>query len=92
MGSGWGLGEGVLQGGSVREKNITSSGIEHFERQLHSAIITKGVFSLEEPLESQKSLESLKNGRILLCFPQSRDSLESLESLKSLESLENGLF
>ena len=45
-------------------------------------VITKGVFSLEE------SLEPLKNGRILLCFPHSGDSLESLESLNSLESLE----
>ena len=52
-------------------------------------VITKGVFSLEESLESLKSLESLENGRILLCFPQSR---ASLESLNSLESLENGLF
>ena len=58
-------------------------------------VITKGVFSLEESLESLKSLNSLKsldNGRSLLCFPQSGDSLESLESLNSLESLENGLF
>ena len=61
-------------------------------------VITKGVFSLQEPLESLKSLkslnslESLENGRLLLCFPQSGDSQESLESLKSLESLENGDF
>ena len=60
-------------------------------------VITKGVFSLEESLESLKSLdflESLKNGRMLLCFPQPGDSesLKSLESLISLESLENGLF
>ena len=52
-------------------------------------VIAKGVFSLEESLESQNSLESLENGRILLCFPQSGGSLESLESLNSLE---NGLF
>ena len=55
-------------------------------------VITKGVFSLEESLESVESpnyLESLDNGRLLLCFPQSAGSLESLESLKSLE---NGLF
>ena len=34
-------------------------------------VITKGVFSLEESLESLKSLDSpdsLENGRILLCF------------------------
>ena len=40
----------------------------------------------------QDSLESLENGRMLLCFPQSGSSLESLESRNSLESLENGLF
>ena len=61
-------------------------------------VITKGVFSLEESLESLKSLnspESLENGRVLLCFPESGSSLESLdslESLNSLESLENGSF
>ena len=47
-------------------------------------VITKGVFSLEESLESPKSLhslESLENGRILLSFPQSGGSLESLDSL-----------
>ena len=57
-------------------------------------VITKGVFSLEESLESPKSLnslESLEHGRILVCFPQSWVSLESLESLNSLETLENGL-
>ena len=35
-------------------------------------VITKGVFSLEESLDSLKSpasLESLENGHILLCFP-----------------------
>ena len=46
---------------------------------------TKGVFSLEESLESLNSLESLENGRILLCFPQSGGSLESLESLEPLD-------
>ena len=55
-------------------------------------VITKGVFSLEESLESPRSLNSLENGRILLCFQQSGGSLESLESLNCLESLENGLF
>ena len=52
-------------------------------------VITKGVFSLKEYLESLKSLdslESLEHGRILLYFP------ESGGSLKSLESLESGLF
>ena len=48
-------------------------------------VITKGVFSLEESLESLLSLESLKHGRIRLCFPQHGDSLESLNSLESLE-------
>ena len=55
-------------------------------------VITKGVFSLEESLESLKSLESLENGRILSYFPESGDSLKSLESLNSLESQENGFF
>ena len=48
------------------------------------------VFSLEESLESLKSLntlESLEYDRILLCFPQSGCSAESLESL--LNTLEN---
>ena len=52
-------------------------------------VITKGVISLEESLESLKSrnsLESLENGWLLLYFP------ESGGSLKSLESLENELF
>ena len=52
-------------------------------------VITKGVFALEESLESLNSLDSLETGRILLCFPHSGGSLESLNSL---ESLENGLF
>ena len=55
-------------------------------------VITKGVFSPEESLDSLNSLESLENGWFLLCFPQSGGSLESLESLNSLESLEKGLF
>ena len=39
----------------------------------------KGVFSLEESLDSLKSLlNSLEDGRILLYFPQSGSSLESL--------------
>ena len=52
-------------------------------------VITKGVFSLEESLQSLKSLnslESLENGRILLCFPQSGGSP------KFLGSLEHGIF
>ena len=55
-------------------------------------VITKGVFSLEESLESLTSLDSLKsleNGRILRYLPQSG---RSLESLNSLEFLQNGLF
>ena len=55
-------------------------------------VITKGVFSLEDSLESLKSLhslESLDSGQILLCFPEFGGSLESLESLNSLGSLEN---
>ena len=55
-------------------------------------VIAKGVFSLEESLESLESLNSLENGRILLCFPQSGGSLETLESLNSLESLEKTPF
>ena len=53
-------------------------------------VIPKGVFSLEESLESLNYVESLENGRILLYFPESGDSLKSLESLNSLESLEKG--
>ena len=56
-------------------------------------VITKGVFSLEESLESLNSLESLEDGRPVLYSPQSGGSLKSLASLEnSLESLENGLF
>ena len=43
-------------------------------------VITKGVFPLEESLESLRSLnslESLGNGPVLLCFPQSGGSLTS---------------
>ena len=73
--------------------------LPHFGTKMNSGpekeVTTKGVFSLAESLESLKfldSLESLENGRILLCFPQSGGSLETLESLNSLESLEHGLF
>ena len=54
-------------------------------------VITKGGFSLEESLESLKSLislQSLENGRILVCFSQSEGSLQSLNSPISLEYLE----
>ena len=54
--------------------------------QPEKGVITKGVFSLEKSLESLNSLESLGNDPILLCFPQSGDSLESRHSLKSLEN------
>ena len=71
----------------------TSEALSNFCSGPEKGVITKGVFSLEESLESLKSLnslESLGNGRILLYFPESGDSLKSLESLNSLESLENG--
>ena len=58
-------------------------------------VIKKGVFWLEESLESLRplhSLESLDSCQILLCLPHSRGSLKSLESLDSLESPENGRF
>ena len=58
-------------------------------QDLEKGIITKGVFSLEESLESLKSREI---GRTLLHFPESGGSLKSLESLNSLDSVENGLF
>ena len=57
-------------------------------------VITKGVFSLDESLESLKSLnppESVESGRNLLYFPQSGGSPKSLESLNSLASLQDGL-
>ena len=47
-------------------------------------VITKGVFSLEESLESLRSLEFLEDGPLLLCFPQSGGSPKSLESLNSI--------
>ena len=54
------------------------------ELRPEKGVITKGVLSLEQSLESLtlKSLnspESLENGRILLCFPQSGISLASRE-------------
>ena len=51
-------------------------------------VITKGVFSLEESLESLNSLESLETGRTLLYFPQSWGFLESLNFLDILEDRE----
>ena len=53
-------------------------------------VITKGVSSLQESLESLNSLVSPENGRILLCFPHAGCSTQSLESLHSPDSLENG--
>ena len=61
----------------------------HYERGLFSGGISR---ISKESLDSLESPESLDNGRILLCFPESGGSLETLESLNSLESLENGLF
>ena len=54
----------------------------HYERGLFTGGISR----------ISKISKFSRNGRILLCFPQSGGSLESLESLNSLESLENGLF
>ena len=80
----------------LKESLHSNKGATHQEASgPEKGVITKGVFSLRESLETLKSLNSLaslEDGRLLLCFPQSGDSLESLESLKSLESLENGLF
>ena len=58
---------------------------ESLFRERKKGSLRKGVFVLQDSLESLNSLESLDNSRILLCFPQSGDSLESLEPLKSLE-------
>ena len=48
-------------------------------RERKTGSLRKGSFSLEESLGSLKSLDSLENGRITLCLPQSSGSLESLE-------------
>ena len=51
--------------------------------QRKNGVITKGVSSLEESLKSLNSLESLENGRTLLCLPQAGDSLESHRPLEN---------
>ena len=56
-------------------------------------VIIQGVSSLEQSLESLTSksltsLESLANGRILLCFPRAGSSLESLESLNKMGTVQ----
>ena len=56
----------------------------HYEKGLFTGGITR--------ISNLNSLESLENGRILLCFPQSGGSLESPEPLNSRESLRDGLF
>ena len=77
---------GIFKGGRTSKQHMK------LQSGPKKRVITKGVFSLEESLESLNSLESLESGRILLCFPQSGGSLDSLTSLNSLESLEKGLF
>ena len=57
----------------------------HYERGLFTGEISR-------ISKISKFARISRNGRILLCFPQSGGSLESLESLHSLESLENGPF
>ena len=51
----------------------------HYERGLFTGGISR--------ISNLKSLDSLENGRIVLCFSQSGGSLESLTSLHSLDSL-----
>ena len=75
--------------------NSADTFVGRFVRDRKKGSLRKGVFSLEECLEALKSLnslESLDDGRMLLCFPLSGGSLESLESLNSLESEEDELF
>ena len=50
------------------------------DAEAEKGVIAKGVFSLEKSLES---LEALRSGRILICFPHSGGSLESLTSQNS---------
>ena len=55
-------------------------------RDRKKGVITKGVFSLKLTLETLKSLHFLEtrgHGRILLCFPHFKRSLESRESLEN---------
>ena len=55
-------------------------------RDRKKGVITKGVFSMEESLESLKCPNSLEHGRILHYFPhQSGGTLESLESLENVD-------
>ena len=56
---------------------------------MEKTVISKGVFSLKESLDSLTSLESLGNCHGLLVLPQFEGSLASL---KSLDSLDNGPF
>ena len=60
----------------------------YYERGL----FTGGISRISKALKSLNYLESLENGRIRLCFPQSGCMPESLESLTSVESQENGFF
>ena len=89
----------TLLGGFEVESQLQNLGSTQSQRlflsETEEGVITKVAFSLEESLVSLKSLnslQSLENGRIFLCFPQTGDSLEVLESLNSLESLDNGFF
>ena len=72
-------GKGIYKGCRVRIGDVIVNSKVFSYQGRKKGVIAKGVFSLED------SLESLENGRILLCFPQSGGSLESLNSLKSLE-------
>ena len=68
---------GILS--SFLQEDLHAHEIRRFSRDWKNGSVRKPfkeVFSLEESLESLKSLE---NGRTLLCFPESGGSLESLE-------------
>ena len=60
--------------------SLGTGGRGHYERGLFTGGISR-IF-----IKSLDSLESLENGRIFLCFPQSGGSLKSLNSLESLEN------
>ena len=62
----------------TRKKPFFALGLRH-KSGTEEGVITKGVFSLEESLDPLylPSLESLENGRTLLCFPQSWGSLRN---------------